>query len=153
MCHVHSAGRWRQGHPVDGAPVQSIVKQCAHAARRAVSIIPYTRSFPCTPMLRRSRVSERKKIAPAADRRSAKYYIYYAPGPTCRGSVSLYMLPLAIKGEACNVTRGGSLRPNLGGDSQRSSFHSNPTHSGVGYYAPAARTTLNPRVFMCSVIA
>jgi hypothetical protein len=28
MCPIHSAGRWRQGHPVDGAPVQSIVKQC-----------------------------------------------------------------------------------------------------------------------------
>jgi hypothetical protein len=45
-------------------------------------------------------------------------------------------------------TNGG---PNL--DSQLSSFNTNPTHSGVGYYAPAARTTLNSRVFMCSVIA
>jgi hypothetical protein len=36
--------------------------------------------------------------------------------------------------------------PNL--DSQFSSFHSNPTHSGVGCYAPVAQTTLNPRVFM-----
>jgi hypothetical protein len=35
-------------------------------------------------------------------------------------------------------------------DSQLSSFHSNPTHSGVGYYAPAARTTLNPHVFLSS---
>jgi hypothetical protein len=25
----------------------------------------------------------------------------------------------------------------------------NTTHSGVGYYAPAARTTLNPRVLSC----
>jgi hypothetical protein len=38
-------------------------------------------------------------------------------------------------------------------DSQLSSFHSNSTHSGVGYYAPTTQTTLNPRVFMCSVIA
>ena len=104
MCHVHSAGRWRQGHPTDGAPVQSIVKQCARAARRTVSIIPYTRSFPCTPILRRSRMSGRKKIAPAASIGSSKYYIRYVPGPTCRGSVPLYMPPLAIKGEACNVT-------------------------------------------------
>jgi hypothetical protein len=50
MRHVHSAGRWRQCHPADGAPVQSIVKQYARAARRTVSIIPYTRSFPCTPI-------------------------------------------------------------------------------------------------------
>jgi hypothetical protein len=34
-----------------------------------------------------------------------------------------------------------SLGPNL--DSQFSSFHVNPTYSGVGYYAPAAQTTLN----------
>jgi hypothetical protein len=27
---------------------------------------------------------------------------------------------------------------------------SNTSHSGVGCYAPAARTTLNPYVFLCS---
>jgi hypothetical protein len=79
-------------------------KQCTRAARCTVLIIPYTRSFPCTPMLHRSRVSGRKKIAPAANISSSKYYICYVPGPTCRGSVLLYMPPLAIKGEACNVT-------------------------------------------------
>jgi hypothetical protein len=31
MRPVHSAGRRRQGHPADGVPVQSIVKQCARA--------------------------------------------------------------------------------------------------------------------------
>jgi hypothetical protein len=44
-----------------------------------------------------------------------------------------------------------SLRPNL--DSQFSSFHINPTYSGVGYYAPAAQTNLNSRVFMCLMFA
>jgi hypothetical protein len=29
---------------------------------------------------------------------------------------------------------------------------SNITHSGVEYYAPAARTTLNPYVFLCSFL-
>jgi hypothetical protein len=93
MCHVHSAGRRRQGHPADGALVQSIVKQCARAARHTVSIIPYTRSFPCTPMLRRSRMSGRKKIARAVNISSSKYYIRYVPEPTCRGSAPLYMPP------------------------------------------------------------
>jgi hypothetical protein len=111
MGPVHSAGRRCQGHPVDGTPIQSIVKQCARAARRTVLIIPYTGSFPCTPILRRSQTSGHKKIAPAASRSSAKYYIRYIPGPTCRGSVSLYMPPLAIKGEACNLTNSGSDRP------------------------------------------
>jgi hypothetical protein len=29
----------------------------------------------------------------------------------------------------------------------------NTSHSGVGYYVPAPRTTLNPCVFLCSFIA
>jgi hypothetical protein len=99
MRHVHSAGRRRQGHPTDGAPVLSIVKQCARAARRTVLIIPYTRSIPCTPMLRRSRMSGRQKIAPAANISSSKYYIRYVPGPTCRGSIPLYVPPLSYKRE------------------------------------------------------
>jgi hypothetical protein len=102
---VHSAGRRRQGHPADGVPVQSIVKQCARAARCTVSIITYTRSFPCTPILRRYQIPGRKKIALAANISSSKYHIRYVPGPTCRGLVPLYVPPLAIKGEACNVSK------------------------------------------------
>jgi hypothetical protein len=114
-------------------------KQCAHAIRCTVLIIPYMRSFPCTTRLRRSWVSGRKKIAPAASMSSAKCYICYVHGPTCRGSVFLCMPSLAIKGEAYNVTKQAQ---SLGLDSQLSSFHNNPTHNGVGCYAPAARTTL-----------
>jgi hypothetical protein len=104
MHPVHFAGRCRPGHPTDGVPVQSIVKQYARAARCTVSIITYTGSFPCTPILRRSRMSGRKKFAPATNISCSKYYIHYVPRPTCQGSVPLYMPPLAIKGEACNVT-------------------------------------------------
>jgi hypothetical protein len=32
MHPVHSAGRRRQGHPADGVPVKSVVKQCTRAA-------------------------------------------------------------------------------------------------------------------------
>jgi hypothetical protein len=53
--------------------------------------------------------------------------------------------PLAIKGEACDVTHTRNLRL---ASSYRLS--SNTSHSGVGYYAPAARTTLNPCVLLCS---
>jgi hypothetical protein len=104
MRPVHSAGRRRQGHPADGAHVQSIIKQCTCSARHTVLIIPYTRSFPCTPILRRSWMSGRKKIAPAANICGSKCYNRYVPGLTCRGSIPLCMPPLAIKGEACNVT-------------------------------------------------
>jgi hypothetical protein len=63
---VHSAGRRRPGHPADGTPVRSINKQCVRAAQRTVLIIPSTRSFPCTPRIRRSRMSGHKKISPSA---------------------------------------------------------------------------------------
>jgi hypothetical protein len=68
-------------------------------------------------------------------------------------STLVHAPPLSYKKGGMQRYKGGFFRPSLDGDSQRSSFHSNPTHSGVGYYAPVARTTLNPRVFMCSVIA
>jgi hypothetical protein len=134
---VHSAGRRRQGRPADGAPVQSLVKQCARAVRRTVLTIPCTRSFPCTPRIRRSRMSGREKIAPATNICSSKCYIHYVPGPTCRGSVPLCMPPVSYK-------RGGMRRYNTSSiwRLRLPSFHSNPTHSGVGYYAPVARTTL-----------
>jgi hypothetical protein len=148
MRPIHSAGRRRQGHPADGVPVQSIVKQCVRAATSTMSIIAYARSFPCMPILRRSRMSGRKKIAPAANISSSKYYIRYVPGPTCRGSVPLYVPPFSYKRRVMQCYRGGGLHTH-----SDSSFHNNPTHSGVGYYAPAAQTTLNPRVFMCLVIA
>jgi hypothetical protein len=45
--------------------------------------------------------------------------------------------PSAIKGEACDVTKGIQAQTH------------NTLHSGVGCYAPAARTTLNPRVLSC----
>jgi hypothetical protein len=97
MCLVHFAGRRRQGHPADGAPVQSVVKQCARAVRHTVLTIPYTRSFPCTPRIRISRMSGREKIAPVANICNYKCYIRYVPGPICRGSVSLCMPPFSYK--------------------------------------------------------
>jgi hypothetical protein len=105
MRPVQSAGRRRQGRPADGAPVQSGDKQCARVERRTEHIIPSTRSLPCTPKTRRSRVSGHKKIAPAANICSPKCYVLYVPGPTCRGLGPLRMPPSAIKGEACDVTR------------------------------------------------
>jgi hypothetical protein len=57
MRPVQSAGRRRQGHQAGGAPDRSVGKQCARAERRTVLIIPSTRSLPCMPRIRRSRVS------------------------------------------------------------------------------------------------
>jgi hypothetical protein len=104
MRPVQFTGKRRQGHPADDAPDQSVGKQCARAERRTIPIVPSTRSFPCTPRIRRSRATGHKKIAPAANIGGSKRYILYVPGPTCRGPVPLCMPPSTIKGEACDVT-------------------------------------------------
>jgi hypothetical protein len=145
MRPVHPTGRQRQGHLAGGAPVQSVDKQCARAERRIVLIIPSTRSFPCTPRRHRSRMSGRKKIAPAANICGSKCYIHYVPGPTCRGSGPLCMPPSAIKGRHATLQDRSNLRL-----TSSYKLSSNTSHSGVGCYAPAARTTLNPYVFLCS---
>ena len=87
--------RWQTAS--DGAPVQSIIEQCARAMRRIVLIIPSARSFPCTPKIHRSRVTGHKEIAPAANICSPKCYILYVPRPTYRGSVPLCMPPFSYK--------------------------------------------------------
>jgi hypothetical protein len=60
----------------------------------------------------------------------------------------LVCAPLSYKREGTQ----SSLRSNI--DSQTHKFIQalklNTAHSGVGHYAPAARTTLNPCVFLCS---
>jgi hypothetical protein len=146
MRPVQSAGRRRQGHPADGAPDQSVGKQCTRAERRIVLIIPSTRSFPYTPRIRRSRVPGHKKIAPAANICGSKRYILYAPGPTCRGPVPLCMPPFSYKrGGMRRYTQAQLSRPNLGLTSSYK-LSNNTSHSGVGCYAPATRTTLNPCV-------
>jgi hypothetical protein len=150
MRPVHPTGRQRQGHLADGAPVQFVDKQCAHAMRRTVHIIPSTRSVPCTSRIRRSRMSGRKKIAPAANICGSKCYIHYVPGPTCRGSVPLCMPPFSYK---MGGIRRYKDRSNLRLTQTLTSSYklsSNTSHSGVGCYALAARTTLNPCVFLCS---
>jgi hypothetical protein len=62
--------------------------------------------------------------------------------------------PSAIKGEARNVTGGRLKLTQSHLDSHTHKFIQalklNTSHSGVGYYAPVAQTTLNPCVFLCS---
>jgi hypothetical protein len=67
MRPVPSAGRQRQGHPAGDAPAGSAGKQCARTMRHAILILPSTRSFPCTPEIRRSWASGHKKMVSATD--------------------------------------------------------------------------------------
>jgi hypothetical protein len=143
MCPVPSSARRRQGHPADNPPAGSAGEQYACAERRAILIFSSARSFPCTPRIHRSWASGRKRMDSTTDIKESKHYILYVPGPTCRAQSLCACPPSAIKGEACDVTRNlrlaSSYKPS-----------SNTSHSGVGYYALAARTTLNPRVFLCT---
>jgi hypothetical protein len=70
-------------------------------------------------------------------------------GPHVRAQHLCACPPSTIKGEACDVTR--TERDRLT-QTLTSSYKlsSNTSHSGVGCYAPAARTTLNPCAFLCS---
>jgi hypothetical protein len=87
-----------------------------------------------------------EKIVSTTGISSSKCYILYVPGPTCRGPVPLCMPPFSYK-------RGGMRRYTHTRNLRLASSYklsSNTTHSGVGYYAPVARTTLNPCVFLSS---
>jgi hypothetical protein len=118
-----------------------------HPCQAVHCVIPSTRSFPSTPKIPRSRMTGHKGIASAANIYSPKCYILYVSGPICRGPVPLCMPPSTIKGEACDVTHTRNLRSHLRLASSYK-LSSNTSHGGVGYYAPAARTTLNPCVFL-----
>jgi hypothetical protein len=79
----------------------------------------------------------------------SKHYIRYVPEPACRGSAPLYVPPLSYK-------RGGTQRYKAQTHLDVAQAHKfiqalklNTSHSGVGYYAPAARTTLN---LVCSCV-
>jgi hypothetical protein len=106
MHHVHSADRRRQSHPADSVPVQSIVKQCARAAGCTVSIITYTRSFPFTPILRRSRMSDARRLLQQRTLVAPSTTSIMFLGPHVGAQYPCTCPPLVIKGEACNVTRG-----------------------------------------------
>jgi hypothetical protein len=100
-------------------------------------VIPSTRSFPCTPKIHRPRTTGHKGLP--------RQQIFIVPrvifsrslGPHVGAQYLCACPPSAIKGEACDVTR------------QIQAQTHNTLHSGVGCYAPVARTTLNPRVFSC----
>jgi hypothetical protein len=109
-------------------------------------------SFPCTPIPRRSRMSGCKKIAPATPNIISVIFL----GPHVGAQYPCTPPPLSYKRGGMQRCMGiGTLRPNLDLDPAQAhkfirALKLNASHSGVGYYAPAARTTLNPCVFLSS---
>jgi hypothetical protein len=89
------------------------------------------------------------------------YSFHYAPGPTCRGSASLYEPPLSYKREGTQCYKADptqALEQTSDKFSRLSSSQAlehtdtqyNTQTVEVGYYAPAARTTIIPCVLLCS---
>jgi hypothetical protein len=152
MCPVHSADGWRPSHPAGGVPVHSVGRQYARAAAYAMLII--TRALPRKQrdisILYVLRTLWRSEITLALQTVVTSFH--FAPGPTCRGSASLYVPPLSYKREGTQRYKTSSLRPNLGSETHKfiQALKLNTSHSGVGYYAPVARTTLNLCVFLYS---
>jgi hypothetical protein len=146
---VHSAGRRRQGHPTDGAPVQSVVETV-----RPCCAMHYTHPlYEKLPPARRGYTD----LGCQGARRLLQQQVLVATsamflGPHVGAQYSCTCPSLAIKGEACDVTPQAQ---SLGLDPthpRQLKLSSNITHNGVGYYAPVARTTLNSCVFLCSFL-
>jgi hypothetical protein len=107
---VHSAGRRRQGHPADGAPVQSVVetvRPCCvvHCTHPLYEKLPPARRDYADLGCQGARRLLQQKILVAT---SAMFL-----GPHVGAQYFCTCPPLAIKGEACNVTTqaqsGGSI--------------------------------------------
>jgi hypothetical protein len=98
---VHSAGRRRQGHPADGAPVQSVaetVRPCcaAHCTHPLYEKLPPARRDYTDLGCQGARRSLQQQVLVAT---SAMFL-----GPHVGAQFSCTCPPLAIKGEACDVT-------------------------------------------------
>jgi hypothetical protein len=110
-----------------------LAKQYACTERRAILIHPSIRSFPCTPRIRRSRRQGTRRLSRQQTLVAPSAIFFMFLGPHVGAQCLCAYPPLAIKGEACNVTHTRNLRL-----ASSYKLSSNTSHSGVGYYAPAA---------------
>jgi hypothetical protein len=118
-----------------------------HALRSSL-LARYQGSSCHVSILRGLRISWRPEVAQAllALVTPIMYSFYYAPGPICRGSTSLYVPPLSYKREATQRYKADP--------TQAHTLTSSQTHIRntaytvvVGFYALVVWTTLNSRVF------
>jgi hypothetical protein len=99
--HVHSAGWRRQGHPVDDTPVQSVAETvhpcCAvHCTHPLCEKLPPAHRDYADLRCQGARILLQQKILVA----TSTMFL----GPHVGAQYSCMCPPLAIKGEACNVT-------------------------------------------------
>jgi hypothetical protein len=136
MRPVPSAGRRRNGHPASSTPAGSAGEQCARAKQRTVLSLLQEAS----PARRRYTNLGRQNTRGLPRQQIfivSSVIFSMSLGPHVGAQRFCACPPSAIKGEACDVTR------------EIQAQNHNTLQSGVGCYAPAARTTLNPRVLSC----
>jgi hypothetical protein len=144
---LYSSSRQQLGQLAGSVPVQSIGR------RRAVTytILMTTRTLPRKQPREANAINTTgiTKLGEGPDVAGVTYFLPFCPWAHIRGSVPLYVPPLSYK-------RGGMQRYKHSSEKRPKSsktqlkLTSNTTHSGVGYYAPAAQTTLNSCMFLCS---
>jgi hypothetical protein len=140
MCHVHSADERQPGHPAGGVPIHSVGRQYARAAAYTMRII--TRALPRKQrgisILYALRTLWRSEVTLALQ--AVVTFFHFAPGPTCRGSVSLYVPPLSYKREGTQRYKADPTYALTLAQTHKfmQALKLNTSHSGVGYYAPVA---------------
>jgi hypothetical protein len=110
MSPVHSADGRRPGHLAGGVPIHSVGRQYAHATACAALIMTHT-----LPRKRRRHINticttDIKALGDRPGITGISYFLPFVPGPTCRGSVSLYVPPLSYKREGTRRYKTSSLR-------------------------------------------
>ena len=158
MCPVHSANGRRPGHLAGGVPVHSIGRQYAHVV--ACTALIMTRVIPrkqprdintiCTTDIR--------ALGDLLGDTSVGYF-YIIPsvmslGPHVGAQHPCTCPPLSYKRGGTQRYRLKLKKAHLDLDPAQAhkfiqALKLNTSHSGVGYYAPAARTTLN---LLCSCV-
>jgi hypothetical protein len=151
MCPVHSADERMPGHPAGGVPVRSGGRQYARAAAYTMLIISLEASAACQ-YYAGCGYRDARRLSWRLALVALSITSVMSLGPHVGAQHPCTCPPLAMKGEARNVTTQADLDL-----AQAHKFIQalklNTSHSGVGYYAPAVRTTLNPCVFWCSFFA
>jgi hypothetical protein len=109
---VHSAGRRRPVHSTGGVPVHSTSRRHAHTVACTTLIITRTLTRKQPPHINTARIVD--IMAPGdctgvlALVTPIVYSFCYVPGPTCRGSASLYVPPLSYKREGTQRYKTGT---------------------------------------------
>jgi hypothetical protein len=118
MCPIHSANERRPNHPAGGVPVHFVGRQYARSAAYTVLIMARTLPRKQPRDINIVCATDIMALGVHPGVTGISCFFPFVPGPTCRGSVSLYVPLLAIKGRAHDVTRQADSDPHTHSNSQ-----------------------------------